>query len=143
VVRRAGNLWRSRYQAAVITGELQTFKLLFYVLPDLFPYVLPEQEIQQEPDPVPAGVFGAVRQSELVLLKQAAQGTTRSFSCFSRMARFLAGRSMDSLLFRMCAELAPQQLQSSSSLSSIPRELKTDRVESLYSFAVPSREQPG
>ncbi len=62
---------------------------------------------------------------------------------FSAMARSLAGQTRDSNLSTAYAAVAPQQFQSSSSTSSIPRASQAALVEVSYSFAVAWREQPG
>ena len=76
-------------------------------------------------------------------LKQAAQGVIRSCSSFSAQARFRAGSAIERNSLVECAELAPQQLQSDNSCNSMSRLLQTASIDSPYSRAVPSSEQPG
>src|SRR5450759_374299 len=75
--------------------------------------------------------------------------------CFNRMRvtqhqlenparrRLRAGRARASNSSVLCAAVAPQQLQSSSSCSSTPSLPATRRSEWSYSLAVPWSEQPG
>ena len=76
-------------------------------------------------------------------LKQAAQGTITSCGFFSAAIRSRAGRAIESLKFVACAELAPQQDQSSISSRSIPRLRLTALTDWSYSLAVPCSEDPG
>src|SRR5450759_374301 len=76
-------------------------------------------------------------------LKHMTHGARSGRPVMAARSRLSAGRARASNSSVLCAAVAPQQLQSSSSCSSTPSLPATRRSEWSYSLAVPWSEQPG